>query len=413
MLIPRIVKFLAAMMAKKQAHLLTFRRPAMLNTKSLCAVLLCLFGAGAAFGQADPNPPPNVFQDYKYEFFNLPNGASGNLTAINDLGVVAGTYYPTDPCCAPSASGTGYLRYPGGKIVIFTIANADAVSMTISGLNDSGELVGHYGDKTTNSTVGFIRKANGKITTFALGGVTESTIPTGINNEGHIFGRLVNNSTGADAPFLRYSDGQYLTFSVPGAVSSPNAFTYTNNINDHGVALGSYSCSNSDGQVCIFYGKPGGTLTTFAYPPNGIIPFEINNHDVIGGVAGLPDGGDDYFLRKPDGKIVLFGLNKIPNFSSLESDLLSINDDDQAIGAYSVLYEPSTEFPSGASFSYDFVRSPEGRISAYDPPSQPGTLLGDVINNGGVIAGRVVSPTAVGLFVLVPKHPLHCDGYAR
>jgi hypothetical protein len=386
------------MMASKKATRYIFSEAMMFHTKILSAALLCLLGTGAAFCQADPNPPPNVFNDYKYDFFILPNGASGTLTVINNFDVVAGTYYPTDPCCAASASGTGYVRYPDGRIVIFSIANATAVSMTISGLNDRGELVGHYTDKTTNNTTGFIRYPDGKIKTLALGGATESTIPTGINNEGNTFGLLSNSTNEADVPFLRYPDGQYLTFAVPGAASS----LFTDNLNDRGVGLGNFICSNSEGGVCGFYGKPGGTITTFSYPPNGIIPFEINNRNVIAGVAYLSAGGDDYFLRKPDGKMILFGLNKLPHFLSIESDLITLNDEDEAIGAYSVIYEPSQNF-SGATYNYDFVRSPDGTISAYDPPSQPGTLLGDVINDRGVIAGRVVAASGNGLFLLTPK----------
>jgi len=374
----------------------------MLNTKALAAALLCLLGTGAAFCQQGPgpNPPPNVFNDYNYDFFTLPNGATGNLTVINNFDVVAGTYYPTDPCCAASASGTGYVRYPGGKIVIFSIANATAVSMTISGLNDRGEVLGHYTDKMTNNTIGFIRYPDGKIKTLALGGATESTIPTSINNEGNILGILYDSSTnGPDVPFLRYPDGQYLTFNVADASAIE-----TENINDHGVAVGSYFCANSEGGVCGFYGKPGGTITTFSYPPNGMIPFQINNRGVIGGVAFLAPTGEDYFIRKPDGKMILFGLNKLANFESIESDLISINDEDEAIGAYSILFEPMGNPGGDRGYSYDFIRSPDGKISYYDPPDSPGTLLGDVINNRGVIAGRVVAQSGNGLFLLTPKH---------
>jgi hypothetical protein len=378
----------------------SFSETMMLNTKAFSATLLCLLGTSAAFGQQGPgpNPPANVYNDYQYEFFTLPKGASGNLTVINNRDVVAGTYYPTDPCCATSASGMGYVRYPDGKIVIFTIPNATAVSMTISGLNDRGELLGHYTDKTTNNTTGFIRYPDGKIETLALGGATESTIPTSINSEGNIFGVLYNNTNEADVPFLRYPDGQYLTFGVADATA-----IQTQNINDRGVALGSYFCPNSEGGVCGFYGKPGGNITTFSYPPNGMIPFEINKRGVIAGVAFLAPTGEDYFIRKPDGKMILFGLNKIANFESIETDIISINDEDEAIGAYSVIYEPSAG-NSGSSYSYDFIRTPDGKISYYDPPNSPGTLLGDVISNRGVIAGRVVAPSGNGLFLLTPKH---------
>ena len=374
----------------------------MSKIKVLSAAFLCLFGAAAACCQEGPGPnaPPNVFNDYKYDFFTLPQG-TGTLTVINDFDVVAGAYYPT----TPSSSGMAYLRYPDGKVVLFSVPNATPQSVYISGLNDRGELLGHYQDKTTNNITGFIRHPNGKTKVFALGGATESTIPTGLNNEGDILGVLDNVATNSDVPFLRYPDGQYLTFSVPDATEIS-----TLNINDAGVGLGSYFCPNSEGSVCAFYGKPGGKITTFSYPPNGIIPFGINNRRVIAGVAFLAPGGDDYFIRKPDGKMILFGLSKTTGMEdsiSITSDICSINDKEEVIGAYSVYY-PNTYPPApyNDSYSYDIIRSPDGKISYYDPPQSPGTLLGNVISNRGVIAGRAVALSGSGLFLLVPKH---CD----
>jgi len=371
----------------------------MLNAKALSAALLCLLlGTGSAFCCCQgpgPNPPPNVYNDYKYEFFTLPKGAGSTLTVINNLDVVAGTYYPTG-CCAAGGSGMGYLRYPDGKIVIFTIANATAISMTITGLNDRGELVGHYTDKTTNNTTGFIRYPDGKIKTFALGGATVNTIPTGINNEGNVIGVLAdNNQSVPTVAFLRYPDGQYLTYGVPDA-----SWIFTMNINDQGVALGDYFCPDSEGSVCGFYGKPGGKVETFSYPPNGIEPSEINNGGVIAGVADL---GKDYFIRKPDGKMILFGLNKVANLFYVQPQFIRINDEDEVIGVYTVLDPTYPSSPYSDPYSYDIIRSPDGKISYYDPPNSPGGLWGHAINNRGVIAGQDLLASG-GFFLLTPKH---------
>jgi hypothetical protein len=135
-------------------------------------------------------------------------------------------------------------------------------------------------------------------------------------------------------------------------------------------------------------GGQGRKVETFSYPPNGIISYEINNRGVIAGVAYLAQGGEDYFIRKPDGKMILFGLNKV---GSLASDIISINDEDEAIGAYT---------SNNYIYSYDIIRSPDGKIIYYDPPNSPGTLTGTVINNRGVVARR----SDGGLFLLTPKH---------
>jgi len=271
----------------------------MLKHKTLCAAFLCVLVTSAAFCQTDPNPPANVYNNYNYTSFSLPKG-TGTLDVMNNHDVVAGSYLPTTPSTTP----WGYLRYPGGKVELFTVPNA--VSLNVHAINDRGEVLGTY-TTNGNNIQGFLRHPDGKITTFADAGATGVTIATGLNNEGNVFGVLSEN--GHSSPFLRYPDGQYLTFSIPGAPADPNIFTQ--NINDRGVALGVFFCANSVGGVCAFYGKPGGKITTFSYPPNGLGTFQINNRDQIGGFVLLNPTGADFFLRDPDGKMVFFGLNKI------------------------------------------------------------------------------------------------------
>jgi hypothetical protein len=162
------------------------------------------------------------------------------------------------------------------------------------------------------------------------------------------------------------------------------------------------------GGVCAFYGKPGGNITTFDYPPNSLGPARIDDNGVITGEVFLPVTGEDYFIRYPDGKLVLYGLSKLKGketSASIDSLLDDLNDRDEAIGQYTVRY-PSFNPPNGinASYTYDFIRTPDGKISYYDPPNAPGTLQGYVINNRSVIAGIALSQAGVGYFVLVPKH---------
>ena len=343
--------------------------------KTLCAAFLCFLGTGPAYCQ-NSTTPENVFHKYKPTYFALPNG-SGTLRTINNSDVVAGTYYPN----TPTVNAEGYLRYPNGRVEIFAVPNAKDIG--ISRLTDRGELLGSYRDVTTGATTGFIRHAGGKIETFQLGGAAGNTMPTGINIEGQVIGYLsTSNIIPPDQPFLRYRDGQYLTFSVE---DSDEVFTY--NINDAGIALGSYFCSASEGGVCGFYGKPGGTLTTFSYAPNGLIPFQINNSNVIAGVAYTAAGPVDGFIRTPDGKLTLFGLTNV------DAANVAINDRNEVITDYFVVG------PSGPD-SYDIIRTADGKIGNYDPMSNPGYLRGKTINDRGVIAGEG-GPD--GLFLLTPK----------
>lgn len=347
----------------------------MLFRNTLCAALLCLLGAGPAYCQTSTTPE-NVFDKYKPTYFALPNG-SGTLRTINNSDVVAGTYYPN----TPTVNAEGYLRYRDGRVEIFAVPNSKNIA--IYKLTDRGELLGEYDDVTSGANTGFIRHAGGKIETFQLGGAAGITQPTGINIEGQVVGFLSTTEfIPPDMPFLRYRDGQYLTFGVENSDE-----IFTKNINDAGIALGSYTCSASEGGNCGFYGKPGGTLTTFSYAPNGLIPAEINNCNVIAGVAYRASGVVDGFIRTPDGKMTFFGLTNV------DPSNVAINDRNEVITNYSV----ST--PTRL-YNYDVIRTADGKIGNYDPVSSPGSLQGVTINDRGVIAG---TGGPDGFFLLTPK----------
>ena len=95
-------------------------------------------------------------------------------------------------------------------------------------INSKGQIVGSYLDSAHNSH-GFLRMADGTITSFDAPGAFGVTSPSAINSEGQIVGRTKFSG------FLRNEDGTFTVIAVPGAsLTRPNA------INSEGQVVGSY-----------------------------------------------------------------------------------------------------------------------------------------------------------------------------
>jgi hypothetical protein len=83
-------------------------------------------------------------------------------------------------------------------------------------INDKGSIAGYYCD-SNNVAHGFVRAADGTITTFDPSG-SFRTIVNGINAKGSIVG---NDSVGQDVNgFVRAADGTIKTFDVRKAIET-------------------------------------------------------------------------------------------------------------------------------------------------------------------------------------------------
>jgi len=130
-------------------------------------------------------------------------------------------------------------------------------------------VVGTYSDANW-VTHGFLRAADGKITTIddTAGGV--GTSPASINDFGTIAG-TVNDANNVSHGFFRTLDGKFTTFDVPAAVGG-SIGTYSASINDFGVIAGFFN----DAATSIYVGyirSPEGKYTTFSPPQSGPYPY--------------------------------------------------------------------------------------------------------------------------------------------
>jgi probable HAF family extracellular repeat protein len=136
------------------------------------------------------------------------------------LGVVAGTYYDGDHTAHGFTYGDGSYT---------TLDDPVATNGTyITGINDTGEIVGYYADGT--GTHGFLYD-NGAFSTLDSGLAGFSTSPQAISNTGNIVGTL---SAPSPEGFL-FGDDVYTSLIMPSA-----SWLAPESINGTGEIAGSY-----------------------------------------------------------------------------------------------------------------------------------------------------------------------------
>jgi hypothetical protein len=226
--------------------------------------------------------------------------------AINDLGVIAGF--------AGDANGQfhGFVRAADGKITTFdapgavvTFAFSINVWGTITGYSIDGNGTGH----------GFVRKSDGSITMFddSEGGTGPGfgTYPASINDEGTIAG-VVTDPTGFSRSFVRGPEGKIANFDPPGATSS-SIGTANVLINDLGIVAGTVFQGTSNVGYG-FEGAPEGKTLAFETQRAGTGSFEgtnVNALNILGTTVGyVTDGNEENhtFVRYANGNAVVFDV---------------------------------------------------------------------------------------------------------
>jgi hypothetical protein len=226
--------------------------------------------------------------------------------SINSKGVIAGNYVDHSyvwHCFVRAADGTiSSFDAPGagtGPGQGTFVSNADY-------LNEAGATVGWYID-TSNVYHGFVRAADGTITTFdapgAGTGPGQGTQPTGINEAGTIEA-LYADWNGAYHGSVRAANGTFTTFDVPGGGTGPGQGTVPFNINASGAITGWYvDASNvshgylrtANGTITATFDAPGAGTG----PGQGTFPSYNNASEAITGFYIDSNNTWHGFLREP------------------------------------------------------------------------------------------------------------------
>ena len=161
----------------------------------------------------------------------------------------------------------------------FTTIDVPGADFTVAaGINDAGVIAGSFG--MAGQTDGFVRAADGTITTFSIDGLP--TMAAGISNLGQVVGTV--GSLG----FIRNPDGSFVTFTVP-------SFAQALGINNSGAVVGYTS-----GPTLGFLRNPDASVTTINDPAssNNTVAQGIND---LGQIVGNINGESQAFLRETDG----------------------------------------------------------------------------------------------------------------
>jgi len=118
----------------------------------------------------------------------------------------------------------GFLRAANGAITTFDapgVGTGDGQGTTAVSLNAYGTIVGYYAD-ASNAYHGFVRAASGTIATIdapgAGAGTYQGTLTYSIDAAGTIAGFYIDSSTVSHG-FVRAASGAIIAFEAPGAGS--------------------------------------------------------------------------------------------------------------------------------------------------------------------------------------------------
>ncbi|MBV9991629.1 MAG: hypothetical protein JOZ72_10085 [Alphaproteobacteria bacterium] len=193
--------------------------------------------------------------------FSLVDGASTRALSANRYNDIAGTV-------SPGPTTQGFLRTADGLAVRFSVDGSSFTEAT--GINDKDLVAGDYTDTSTSKRNGFVRKPDGKVTTFASPDGTDVAVKA-INNQGTVVGTYGTHG------FYRNNQGVMTTFRITANYVVPVAI-------NAGGAIAAYYADTS-GKIHGLVRSSSGALQGFNAPnaANGSFPTGINDDGIVVG----------------------------------------------------------------------------------------------------------------------------------
>jgi probable HAF family extracellular repeat protein len=204
---------------------------------------------------------------------------------------------------------SGFFRDRRGKCTILDFPGANLTEAI--GVNDDGQVVGHYED-ANGIFHGFFWDAGQFLTIDVPFPEARLTAPSGINNIGQIVGFYFDNNVTESFPngqahgFL-YDNGSFTSFDFPDAVA-----TLPVDLNDNGQIVGIFAANNdSIGRSFLL---DAGRFTTLDVPFSGVVATQVSGINNRGQIVGR------YIKSNPDDSVnpfLSYGFVVTPDVNSM------------------------------------------------------------------------------------------------
>lgn len=266
--------------------------------------------------------------------FPDPRGGNTYAYAINDNGLVAGSY-----SVYHATEGFGFIYNAGAFTQLSAPDSSGAYGGTFTtAINNNGAVAGYYYSTALNKNIGYIYNGSSytPIDATALNfNRTTLTTTSGVNDNGFVVGNFTDYATGAQSGLLY--NGSYPSMLVaPGT-----AVTTVNGINNAGLIIGSVLDANNHFRGFIFDGSSYSIINA----PNASDTFfrGISNNGLILGNYQDATGTHNFVLNNG-----IYESIDLPQLNGSSIELYGINSSGQIVGtAY-----------GGSSGAYGFVLSP-------------------------------------------------------
>jgi hypothetical protein len=223
--------------------------------------------------------------------FDIPGAVTMSVSGIDAAGLIVGSYRDS------SNVSHGFTRDSAGVLTIIDVPGAgkgiDQGTYT-AGVSSGGQISGSYADSSSREH-GFWLGTSGTIVTFDAPN-SDCTFATGINDSGQVAGYYCYNGFPAGPfGFIWTESSPTVTFEPPN-----NLFLYSARINSYGEVAGFFQ--NTLGKSRLYYRDANGNITTFSPSPGptsgDIYVGAINDSGTIVGYFNYQTGAAEGFVRE-------------------------------------------------------------------------------------------------------------------